>query len=83
MKKEYSRFEDSTVFEGIVSLRTLIEAAKNENSRNDRRITKILCDKERAEREKKELSWLFHRAEELGFEVTYNHETKTVDINEK
>ena len=69
LKKEYSRFADSTVFEGIVSLRALINVMTDENRRNDRRITKVLYDRERAEKEKKELSWLYHRAEEVGFEI--------------
>ena len=69
MKKEYSRFEASTVFEGIVSLRALIEVITKEDKRNDRKIIKVLYDNERAKKEKKELSWLRHRAEELGFEI--------------
>ena len=69
MKKEYSRFEDSTVFEGIVSVRTLIEIMTEGGISNDRKIQKLLISRDRAEKEKKELSWLGHRAEELGFEI--------------
>ena len=69
LKKEYSRFADSTVFEGIVSLRALIKIMSDDNKRNDRRITLVLYDKERAEKEKKEFAWLKHRSEELGFSI--------------
>ena len=69
MKKEYSRFAYSTVFEGIVSLRALIKIMSDDNKRNDRRITLVLYDKERAEKEKKEFAWLKHRSEELGFSI--------------
>ncbi len=81
MKKEYSRFADSTVFEGIVSLRALINVMTDEKCRNDRRITKVLYDKERADKEKKELSWLRHRAEELGFEVELTDRETIDDIS--
>lgn len=67
MKKEYSRFAESNIFEGIVSLRTLISASESEN--NDRRIKTVYYSAERAKKEKKELSWLEHRAEECGFEI--------------
>jgi 23S rRNA (guanosine2251-2'-O)-methyltransferase len=69
MKKEYSRFEDSTVFEGIVSVRTLIDVMSKDGASNDRKILKLLVSSERAEKEKKEMSWLRHRSEELGFEI--------------
>lgn len=77
MKKEYSRFEKSNIFEGIVSLRTLIslsEAAGN----NDRRIRTVYYSTERAKKEKKELSWLTHRAEEQCFEIKLT-EPETID----
>ncbi len=68
MKKEYSRFKESNIFEGIVSLRTLISVADSRGS-NGRRIKTVYYSSERAKKEKKELSWLTHRGEELGFEI--------------
>ncbi len=68
MKKEYSRFSESNIFEGIVSLRTLI-SVRGKEGKNDRRIKTVYYSTERAKKEKKELSWLSHRAEEHGFEI--------------
>ncbi|MBR5768093.1 MAG: RNA methyltransferase [Clostridia bacterium] len=60
-------------FEGIVSVRTAIHnmerRAEDGSYFNDRRIVKVFVDEKRAAREKKELAWLGHRAEELGFAV--------------
>lgn len=69
MKKEYSRFESGAVFEGIVSLRTLISVMEKGDPSNDRRINTVYYDTERAKKEKKEFSWLTHRGKELGFEI--------------
>ena len=68
MKKEYSRFAGSNLFEGIVSLRTLI-SVREKAGNNDRRIKTVYYSADRAKKEKKELSWLTHRAEEQGFEI--------------
>lgn len=70
MLKEESRLISGSVFEGIVSVRALINnisSYKCGNSENDRKIKRVLCDKERAK--SKEFSWLTHRAEEFGFEL--------------
>lgn len=72
MKKEYERFDDSNVFEGIVSLRVLIanmEKQASGDSPSDRRILSVHYDSERAKKEKKEAAWLGHRAEALGFSL--------------
>ncbi|MBQ7780125.1 MAG: RNA methyltransferase [Clostridia bacterium] len=68
MKKEYSRFVGSNIFEGIVSLRTLI-SVREKAGNNDRRIKTVYYSADRAKKEKKELSWLTHRAEDQGFEI--------------
>lgn len=78
MKKEYSRFNESNIFEGMVSLRTLISVREKEG-KNDRRIKTVYYSTDRAKKEKKELSWLTHRAEELGFEIRL---TDTEEIDE-
>lgn len=68
MKKEYSRFVGSNIFEGIVSLRTLI-SVREKAGNNDRKIKTVYYSADRAKKEKKELSWLTHRAEEQGFQI--------------
>lgn len=78
MKKEYSRFNESNIFEGMVSLRTLISVSEKKG-KNDRRIKTVYYSTDRAKREKKEFSWLTHRAEEHGFEIRL---TDPEEINE-
>ena len=68
MIKEQSRFTDSNILEGMVSIRAVIEMQGSVH--NDRRITEILYADERAETHAKELAWLTHRAEEFGFSIT-------------
>ncbi len=65
MIKEESRLQKDTLFEGILSVRALLEAYAA--GINDRRITRILYDASR--RQEKELAWLRHRAEEYGFSL--------------
>ncbi len=72
MIKEKERFSDSNVFEGIVSLRVLIENMQKHisgNSDNDRAIIKVLLDGDKSREKAKEYSWIRHRGEELGFET--------------
>ncbi|MBQ4064795.1 MAG: RNA methyltransferase, partial [Clostridia bacterium] len=72
MKKEYNRFADSNLFEGMVSLRVLIQNQEEflgGVGDNDRRIQAVLYDEARAHKEKKEFAWLTHRGEALGFTV--------------
>ena len=57
--------ETLTVFEGIVSVRALIEASLSGS--NDRKIVKILYDETKTSAKAKEFGWLSHRAEEMGF----------------
>ena len=68
MKKEESRFAADTVFEGMTSIRAVIKS--NEMGRG-RRICEILVDSTRADKLKKELSWLRHVAEQYGFTLRY------------
>ena len=69
MQKEQTRIQsDGKIFEGIVSVRTIV-GAMEKKSGNDRRIEKIFLTRERAAKNAKEYAWLLHRAEELGFET--------------
>jgi 23S rRNA (guanosine2251-2'-O)-methyltransferase len=55
----------------LVSLRVLIANCEREKSNGipARPIHRVFCDRARAQKEKKEYSWLCHRAEALGFVV--------------
>ena len=67
MLKEESRFGESTVFEGMTSLRAVLDA--NENGISDRKILRILYDSAKEKSKEKELSYIRRRARELGFPV--------------
>ena len=65
--KESQKFESSTLFEGIISVRALLLAY--ESDFNNRRITEILYDKDKIKRTPKEYWFLKNRGETLGFSV--------------
>ena len=67
MKKEESRFAESTLFEGMTSIRAVISAM--DSGISDRRIVKILVDREREKSRAKELGWLRYKASEYGFAI--------------
>ena len=67
MKKEESRIGESVVFEGMTSISAII--AGRESGVNDRQILRVLVDRNKLDARKKELAWLRHRAEELGFPI--------------
>ena len=56
MIKEESKFIDSNIFEGIVSVRSIISAVRNHV--NDRTINKVLFDKAKVEKKSRELRYL-------------------------
>ena len=65
MKKEISRFTDSVLFEGMTSLRACIRAM--EESIHDRRILRVLYDRDKSESKRKELRYLRAMGTKLGF----------------
>ena len=67
MQKEDIKFLDSTVFEGMTSIRAIIKA--NEAGFNDRKIEKILFDKEKLNKIHKEIGYLKAISAKMGFEV--------------
>lgn len=69
MKKEVSRFGDSSVFEGMTSIRSVINA--HENGVNDRKIKKLLIDESKKKSKAKEISWLTYKSKELDFSIEY------------
>lgn len=67
MQKEEKRFIESTVFEGLTSIRSLLRG--KENGINDRKILRILYDKDRKAAREKELLWLTRVGKKEGFDV--------------
>ena len=67
MIKEESRFESSNVMEGMISFRAVI--AGIENGISDRRIERVLCDRERAKKHAGELSYIKAMSYKHGFTV--------------
>lgn len=67
MKKEESRFAESTLFEGMTSIRAVIAAM--DSGVSDRRIERILVDCQREKNRAKELGWLRFKAGEYGFAI--------------
>jgi len=67
MKKEETRFEASTVFEGMTSIRAVIRSL--ENGIGDRKIIRILYDSSKQKKHAKELGWLSYKSQALGFEM--------------
>lgn len=69
MLKENDRVSGGNIFEGIVSVRTLIENSLADGcSLNDRKIKRVFCDASKSGK-KREYAWIKHRADELGFDV--------------
>ncbi len=68
MIKEETRFQSSTVFEGMTSIRAVLDNLK-ENKINARKIEKILIDSERLISKAKEIGYLKKMAELFDFEI--------------
>ncbi len=67
MQKEDIKFGESLIFEGMTSLRAIIKAIDEKVS--DRKIEKILYDKEKYKKIAKEIGYLKAVSEKYGFEV--------------
>ena len=65
MRKESENQASNSVMEGMTSIRAILKAGGNSASK----ITKILYDQDKIKKIGKEVSWLTHRGEELGFAV--------------
>lgn len=73
MIKETERFASSTIFEGMTSIRALIDNLKA-GKKNARKITKILFDSNKKRQKHKELGYLFKMSELFGFEMVESNE---------
>jgi len=69
MRRETSRFAESTVFEGMTSIRAVIASAKSGVS--DRRIEKVLIDRSKVKTKEKDISYLSAIADEMTFYLEY------------
>lgn len=67
MQKEELKFKDSTIFEGMTSIRAIIRGI--DVGINDRRIEKILFDKEKLKKISKEVGYLRAVSQKYGFEL--------------
>ncbi len=67
MKKEESRFIQSNLFEGMVSIRAIINACDNNIS--ERRITNVYVSEDKAKKRAKELSYIKARSYDLGYSI--------------
>ena len=65
MLKEVSRFKDSTVFEGMTSIRAIIKGT--DSGINSRKIEKILFDKDKLKNIRKEIGYLRAVSEKYGY----------------
>ncbi len=68
MIKEETRFASSTIFEGMTSIRALLDNLKN-NVENARKIEKILFDKDKIKSKEKDFKYLSKMADLFGFEI--------------
>ena len=69
MKKEETRFAEGTLFEGMTSVRAVLQAY--EAGIGDRRILRILADETKKKSRAKELGWLASKAGEMGFSIAF------------
>jgi len=67
MQKEDIKFQGSTVFEGMTSIRAIIKGI--DNGTNDRRISKILYDKERYKKIAKKVGYFKAVSDKYGFDL--------------
>ena len=67
MQKENLKFVDSTVFEGMTSIRAILRGI--DAGVNDRRIVKILFDKDKLKKISKEVGYLKAVSNQYGYEI--------------
>lgn len=68
MEKEFDKFRESDLLEGMTSIRAVIKAF--DSGISDRRITEIFYSRDRAEARKKELGYLRAVSAQYGFTLT-------------
>lgn len=78
MQKETNKFVDSTVFEGMTSIRAIIKAL--DLGINDRRIKTILFDKDKIAKISKEIGYFKAVSNKYGFELKESDATELEGI---
>ena len=77
MQKEYLKFKDDLCFEGMTSIRSIIEGI--DSGINDRKISTILLEKSKMEKNSKTIGYLKAVSEKYGFSI---QEIDTEDLEE-
>lgn len=77
MIKEELRHQNSTIFEGMTSIRAVLDNLKN-NVENARTIEKILIDQEKLKTKAKEIGYLKKMSELFSFDIEFTDE-KTIN----
>lgn len=78
MRKEYLNFKDSTVFEGMTSIRAILRA--HDAKINDRKIKQILFDKSNVKKIGKELGYLRAVSDKYEFELLESSKEEIEEI---
>jgi 23S rRNA (guanosine2251-2'-O)-methyltransferase len=78
MQKEQTKFIESTVFEGMTSIRAILKG--RDSGVNDRKINTILYDKDKAKKISKELGYLKAVSDQYGFKVVESNEDELEKI---
>ena len=79
MQKESIKFTDSVVFEGMTSIRAIIKSIDENIS--DRRIDKILYDKQKMQKISKEIGYFKAVSQKYGFELLESSATCVSSLN--
>ncbi len=77
MIKEETKYQSSTVFEGMTSIRAIIKGI--DNGTNDRSILKILYDVERYKKIAKEVGYFKAVSDKYGFELVESNATEIAE----
>ena len=80
MIKEENRFVSSTIFEGMTSIRALIDNLKA-GKKNARKIEKILYDKEKSSKKAKEIGYLKKMSELFEFALIESDEAEIASLS--
>ncbi len=67
LKKEFEKFADSAIFEGMTSISAIIRSIEADKS--DRQIIKVLFDKDKLRSKRPEYGFLRAKAADLGYEI--------------
>ena len=78
MQKEINKFSDSDILEGMPSISALLKGV--ERQVNDRRILRILFDRDKIDSKRRELSFLQAKARELSFEIEFADRSMIDDL---